>query len=189
MKKEKRKKRALTRSYLLNATYSYLQKFATTEKNLMDVLDRKARRRLPETDHEDLYDQAKVWIAEIVEKSVEQGLVNDRSFAEVRAASLLRSGNSKMKISQKLQAKGVSGEIVSDVMDILSEQHEDIDLLAAVKYARKRRFGAFSLRHDGEEIMEKELASMCRAGFSYGLSSKILTMDNKGLDEILYGIS
>ncbi len=188
MKKQKIKKRALTRSYLLNATYSYLQKFATTEKNLMDVLDRKVRRRLPDTDHEDLYAEAKVWIAEIVEKSVKQGLVNDQTFAETRANSLLRSGNSKMKITQKLLAKGVSSEVVSDVMNILSEHHEDIDLLAAVKYARKRRFGAFSIRHDGEEVMEKELASMCRAGFSYGLARRILTMNYDDLDKILYGV-
>ncbi len=186
MNNEKRKKRLLTREYLLRATYSYLQRFATTEKNLRLVLDRKVRRQLPEFDSEDLYIQAKVWIDEIVQKTVDQKLVNDRLFAEGRAASLIRSGHSKMKASQKLQAKGVAPDMVIEVIEELAEQYEDMDFAAAVKYVRKRRFGAFSLRHEATEVVEKELASMCRAGFSYGTARKILKMTRSELEEILY---
>lgn len=186
MEKGKTKKRALTRDYLVRATYNYLQRFATTERNLRDVLDRKVRRRLPESDSDELYEQAKEWIEDIVQKTVQQNLVNDRQFAEARAASLIRSGNSKMKISQKLQAKGVTPDIVEEVIQGLSEQYEDMDFLAAVKYVRKRRFGAFSNRHDGRDIVEKELASMCRAGFSYTLANRILKMPHEELEELLY---
>lgn len=187
MNKGKSKKRALTREYLVQATYSYLQKFATTEKNLMHVLERKVRRRLPESDSGELYLQAKGWIEDIVQKSVQQNLVNDRQFAGARAASLIRSGNSKMKISQKLLAKGVKPDMVAEVMQNLSEQYEDMDFLAAVKYVRKRRFGTFSIRHDGQEIVEKELASMCRAGFSYSLAYRVLKMPHEDLEDLLYG--
>ena len=190
MNKEKTKKRVgkpkLTRDYLVRATYNYLQRFATTEKNLAVVLERKVRRRLPESDFEDIYQQAQQWIEDIVQKAVRQNLVNDQQFATARAASLIRSGNSKMMISQKLQAKGVSPDLVAEVMQALSEQYEDMDFLAAVKYARKRRFGAFSIRHDGKEIMEKELASMCRAGFSYALTSRTLKMPREELEVVLY---
>jgi len=119
-------------------------------------------------------------------KTVQQKLVDDRQFAEARAASLIRSGNSKMKITQKLLAKGVKPHMVEEVMQNLSEQHEDMDFLAAVKYARKRRFGAFSMRHDGAEPVEKELASMCRAGFSYALAGRILKMPREELEDALY---
>lgn len=186
MKREKPKKRALTREYLVRATYSYLQKYATTEKNLLDVLGRKVRKRLPESDGQELELQAKEWIEDIVHKAVQQNLVNDRQFAEARARSLVRSGNSKMKISQKLQAKGVMPDVVASVMQNLSEQYEDMDFLAAVKYVRKRRFGAFSSHHDGEELVEKELASMCRAGFSYTLVNKVLKMPHEELEDLLY---
>lgn len=186
MNEKKSKKRALSRDYLVRATYSYLQRFATTEKNLTQVLDRKVRLRLPEPDEQDLYSQAKVWIEDIVQKAVQQNLVNDRQFAEARARSLIRSGNSKMKIAQKLQARGVEVNMVSDVMADLSEQYEDMDFLAAVKYVRKRRFGAFSTRHDGQELVEKELASMCRAGFSYIIAGKILRMPHDELEDLLY---
>jgi len=186
MKNEKQKKRLLTREYLLRATYSYLQRFATTEKNLRCVLERKVRRHLPESCSEDLYGQAKGWIDDIVQKTVDQNLVNDRTFAEGRAASLIRSGHSTMKAGQKLQAKGVPPEMVSEVIEELAGQYEDIDFIAAVKYVRKRRFGGFSTRHDGHEIIEKELASMCRAGFSYTTARKILKMTRTELEDILY---
>ena len=182
----KTKKRALSRDYLIKATYSYLQRFATTEKNLRLVLDRKVKRRLPETEAEDAYSQAQDWIEDIVQKAVEQKLVDDRQFAEAKAASLLRSGNSKMKISQKLLAKGVEVDMLADVMADLSEQHQDLDFHSAVKYIKKRRFGAFSHRHDGSSLVEKELASVCRAGFSYSLADKILKMPRQELEEILY---
>lgn len=190
MNKGKSKKHArkstLTRDYLIRATYNYLQRFATTEKNLGRVLDRKVRRRLPDTDCDALYDQAKDWIEDIVHKAVQQNLVNDRQFAHARAASLIRSGNSKMKIIQKLQAKGVTPDVIADVMQNLSDQHEDMDFLAAVKYARKRRFGAFSIRHNGKDIVEKERASMCRAGFSYSLAGRVLNMPHDAMEDILY---
>ncbi len=187
----KPKKRALTRDYLLRATYSYLQRFATTEKNLRDVLARKVRRRLPEqdpeTDNGELYAQTQDWIDDIVQKMVQQNIVNDRQFATSRAMSLIRSGNSAMRVAQKLRARGVMADLVTEVMETLSEQYEDMDFSAAVKYIRKRRFGAFSIRHDGGEIVEKELAAMCRAGFSYGLGSRILKMPREELENILYG--
>ncbi len=189
----KPKNRALTRDYLLRATYSYLQRFATTEKNLRDVLARKVRRRLPEadpeteTDNRELSAQAQGWIEDIVQKAVQQNIVNDRQFATSRAKSLIRSGNSRMKIAQKLRARGVAADLVTEVMEHLSEQYEDMDFLAAVKYVRKRRFGAFSIRHDGREIVEKELASLCRAGFSYGLGNRILKMPREELEDMLYG--
>lgn len=185
--KKHARKSALTRDYLVRATYSYLQRFATTEKNLGSVLDRKARRRLPDTDFDALYLQAQGWIRDIVQKAVQQNLVNDRQFARARAASLIRSGNSRMRTSQKLQAKGVSPDVVAEAMQGLSENHEDMDFLAAVKYARKRRFGDFNIRHNGKDIVKKELASMCRAGFSYTVAGKVLKMPHDELETLLYG--
>ncbi|VAV93084.1 hypothetical protein MNBD_ALPHA02-1238 [hydrothermal vent metagenome] len=184
MEKEAKKKRPLSRDYLVRATYNYLQRFATTEKNLRAVLGRKVHRRMPESDDGAL--QALVWIDEIVQKAVAQNLVNDRQYAEAKARSLMRSGNSTRTIYQKLLAKGIAASLATEVMAALAEEFEDMDFLAAVKYARKRRFGAFSIRHDGNELVEKELASMCRAGFPYELVSRILMMSRVELEDILY---
>jgi len=61
-----------------------------------------------------------------------------------------------------------------------------MDFLSAVKYVRKRRFGAFSRSHGGDELVEKELASLCRAGFSYSLAGRVLRMAREELEDILY---
>ncbi len=186
MKDKKVKKPALTRDYLLRATYSYLQKFATTEKNLRDVLIRKARRRLPVDDDGLLYAEAAVWIDDIVQKAVDRKLVDDHQFALSRAASLARSGNSRQKIIQKLLARGVRADMVEEVMETLAEQHPDMDFIAAVRYARKRRFGAFRADHAGPEFKEKHRAGMCRAGFSFTTADRVLKMSYAELEDVLY---
>ncbi len=141
-----------------------------------------------EENSDSLYDEAQTWIEEIVTRAVEQNLVNDRSFAAAKSASLNRNGNSRRTISHKLQAKGVAPTVVDEVLHDLAEEMDDLDLdyVAAVKYLRKRRFGAFSLRHDGGDIIEKELASLCRAGFSYQMALKVLKMPRDELEEVMY---
>ncbi|MCF8475194.1 MAG: RecX family transcriptional regulator [Emcibacter sp.] len=189
---KKIKKRKVTRDYLVRATYSYLQKFATTEKNLKDVLERKVRRIMAVSDdnvsieHGQLFENTQEWIDDIVAQMVSLNLVNDREYAESRARSLIRNGNSKVMIIQKLRTKGVPSGLIDDIISNLSEQLEDQDALAAVRYIKKRRFGAFNSRHDNSEIIEKELASMCRAGFSYTLGHRTLGMAREELEEILY---
>lgn len=176
----------------MRATYSYLERFATTEKNLRDVLERKVRRILsrhrddPQMAEGPEFEQIKLWIEEIVSTCLEQNLVNDKSYAEARTRSLLRSGNSTMMVGQKLRAKGVSVELIASVLETYEADNPDADYLAAIRYAKRRRFGPFSIRHDGSEVIEKELASLCRAGFSYALAQKILKQSKETLEEKFY---
>jgi len=176
----------LTRDYLLRATYSHLQKFATTEKNLRAVLDRKARRRLPAEAGDELYAEAKKWIDDIVQKAVEQNLVDDYQFALSRARSLVQRGNSAQKIIQKLLALVVGTDMVTAVMEQLAAQYPDMDYRAAVNYARRRRFGAFGSDQGSDNVTEKQRASMCRAGFSYSVASRVLEMSGEELENIVY---
>lgn len=191
-KMKAKKKKALSRDYLIRAAYSYLQRFATTEKNLRDVLDRKVRRRMgpggESEGWEELYREALVWIDEIVQKAVDQNLVNDRTYAEAKSASLNRSGNSRLHIAQKLLAKGIAPDVIEEVLQNMAEgcDKDEFDHNAAVKYVRKRRFGGFSLRHDGTAVLDKELASLCRAGFSYSLAVRVLKMTRLELEEVIY---
>lgn len=176
----------MTREYLLGTAYRYLERFATTEKNLRLILERKARRRLymSETgDSESDLGAAKIWIEEIVRSAVEKNLVNDRQYAIARARALYRSGNSKSLIVRKLLARGVPDALAGDVMAELAQENEGLERLAAIRYIKKRRFGAFSIR-EGEG--EKQLAALCRAGFSYALAREVLKMSRDELEEMLY---
>ena len=59
----------------------------------------------------------------------------------------------------------------------------NVELLAAIKQARKKRLGPFDILQKHEH--EKSLATMARAGFSYDIASKVLEMDLKEAEEMV----
>lgn len=185
--KKNNKKKNITRRYLQGAAYRYLERYATTEANLILVLRRKVDRILLESDdREEKREEAFLWISEIVENCVKNNLVNDRLYAEGRLNSFLITGNSLVVIKNKLRAKGVSPTIISDLIEGVRSDKPTINLISCIKYAKKRRFGPFRVKEIQEKTMSREQASMARAGFSYDESMKVLNGTREELENLLY---
>ena len=83
--------------------------------------------------------------------------------------------------------KGVSLEIINDVVSKAIENTPNINQISAIKYAKKRRFGPFRIRQEDERTNKKELAAMARAGYSYHEAANILKANREDLEDILYG--
>ena len=164
MKKYKYKN--LTKDYLKRSAYRYLEKYATSEANLIFILTRKADKIIAEDESQsDNREHVSEWVKEITASCVKSNLVNDRLYAEARVNSFLNSGNSLAIMKNKLRAKGVPTDIISDVIGAVSLKRPNINLQSCIKYARKRRFGPFRTRNIQETTENKEQASMARAGF------------------------
>ncbi|MDG1859604.1 MAG: hypothetical protein P8I94_10900, partial [Emcibacteraceae bacterium] len=89
MKKYKIRKN-VTRSYLQGAAYRYLERYATTEANLIFILKRKAERIISNLeDQEGMREEADEWINDIVCDCVKHRLVNDKLYAESRVRSFI----------------------------------------------------------------------------------------------------
>lgn len=194
MKKQNyNKSRKITREYLVGAAYRYLEKFASTQGKLKEILRRKTDKILYESEiyaaeeKADISSQADIWIDEITVKAVAQGLINDYSYSLTKARSLIRSGNSTSQVTQKLFAKLVPSEMIDRVLEEVNQEMPEANKFAAAKYIRKRRFGGFRLRVKDEKAIEKEKSSMYRAGFEFGLVEDILKMDLKELEDIIFG--
>lgn len=97
-----------------------------------------------------------------------EGRLNDALFAQSKATTLARRGNSRAGIRAKLAGKGVRG------VDV-----EVDELAACCAYVRRRRLGAF-----GSVDTQKALARLCRAGFPMGLAKRVLAMS---ADEVREG--
>ncbi|MCB8840051.1 regulatory protein RecX [Aurantimonas sp. VKM B-3413] len=153
--------------WLMRSAAHYLERYASSTENLRRVLERKVMRRAaargesPEG-HEPL-------IAATVDRFVELGLLDDRSFAEARMASLRRRGTSRVMTAAKLREKGVNAETVAAV---LSGDETD-EAAAARAYARRRRLGPWRLRERSER-RERDIAAMIRAGYAYGLAATVI---------------
>ncbi|MEP4380048.1 MAG: RecX family transcriptional regulator [Alphaproteobacteria bacterium] len=169
--KPRRKPKPATPERLRKAALSYIDRYATSAANLQEVLMRRVRRsaRLHGTDMA----EATGWADDIVRDFVARKLVNDRLYAENRAASLHRSGASRRKIEMSLKVKGVGGADISAALEALEEADPDAEFTAACRHAQRRRLGPWR-RDDRAARRDRDLAAMARAGFGYRMASQVI---------------
>lgn len=181
----KRKPKKVSEAYLERAALHYLGRFNSSESNLIQVLERKVRRRNDE--NAIATGEQKQWIHNVVSKCVRLGYVNDVLYAKQRAEALLRKGKPTRVIQQDLKFKGIAEELAILTVRELSEDDDvDPDAQAAAAYVRRRRFGAYRRETaDIEQKREKEIAAMMRAGFRYEMINKTLDMSDDEIIDLL----
>ncbi|MBD1545797.1 regulatory protein RecX [Roseibium aggregatum] len=169
-----RKYRLPTEDRLTRAAIHYLDRYSSSLENLRKVLTRKVKRaatangRAPE-EFREIVDQ-------VVEKCRRAGMVDDRTYAETKLAGLRRRGRSKRQIEATLASKGVDRDLIATVVD----QDNTSDLEAAQTYARRRKLGPWRTRGQREERREKDMAALCRAGYSYDIARKVIDAADDG---------
>lgn len=168
----RRPPRRVTPGYLENAALHYLQRFASSSANLRRVLMAKVERsaRAHGTDRE----EGARWVDALVERYLRSGLLDDRAYAEARAASLHRRGASARTIREKLATKGIDrDQAAAAVAAVDADVPGDMDLAAATALARRRRLGPFR-REDREAHRQRDLAALGRAGFDYETARRVV---------------
>lgn len=188
---EQDKQKKVTREALTGAAYRYLERFASTEAQLVKVLRARIDREIKASGDHELARGAYAVAAEVARRCVELGLVNDRLYGEAKARRLLARGKPLGRISGELAAKGLGrADIEAALVSLKVETGgDDPDFAAAVAYARRRRLGPFS-RPEIEPLDDaaqaarrrREYAAMARAGFGYDLSRRVL--EAAGLEEL-----
>ncbi len=144
----------------------YLGRYASSAENLRRVLTRRVRRRSPEA-----VPAAAPFIAALVARYRESGLLDDAAYASSRVASLHRRGESIRAMRARLAAKGVPAANVADAVSGLRAAAPDPDLAAACVFARRRRLGPFR-RAAADHA--RELGAFARAGFSRRVAEAVL---------------
>ena len=143
---------------------AYVARFATSEARLAGYLRRKAWRRADPT-------EASVWISHICAKLVGLGLVDDRSFADMRARSLVGRGFGARRIGAALYQAGINEEISGNVIAGYADQAPEL----AADFARRRRIGPYSGLAASPDAFRKALGRMMRAGHDYAAARAALT--------------
>ena len=182
---QRRSSKPVTKAYLERAALHYLGRFSSTRANLIQVLERKIRRRNEENSAPTT--EQMEWADSVAEKCVAYGYVDDALYARQRMAALLRKGKPLRVIAQDLRHKGVADDIAQDAFaEAQEDPGKDLDLLAAASYMRRRRFGAFR-RNLGttDDKVEKEKAAMMRAGFPYKLVTEVMAASEEDLLNLL----
>jgi regulatory protein len=160
---------------LYQAALSYVARYAATEAGLRRILARRIDRwahAQPDPDAtQPIVHAARAAIDTVVERLAKTGALSDTTFAENRARSLVRRGQSNRAIQMRLIAKGVA----PDTARTASKTDTETELAAALVLARKRRVGPYR-RSDSADatIRKKELALLARAGFSRDIAQQVL---------------
>jgi len=174
-------------SWLHNAGLYYLQRFAASSGHFRTVMRRKINRSCahhPEQDREECYSL----LDELIAKFERAGLLDDKIYARGSVISLRRRGLSARAIGAKLQAKGLSSSQIEAAMaEHDSGEHDDSELLAALRAARRKRIGPFetAAKQEIEQQDQKALAALARAGFSYEICRRALDLPRDDAETLL----
>ena len=179
-KRRKKIPRKLSVASIENAALYYLGRYATSSENLRQVLERKIIRASKH--HETNIKACTRFVGDLIQRYLENGILNDKIYAQAQAASMNRRGKSLRAIRSRLRQKALSSEIIDKAIEVLTDQVGTPDLSAAIAYARKRRLGPYRKNVHSQSNLDKELATLARSGFSYSLALHIVKAKN--IDEL-----
>lgn len=166
--------RKMTKTRLQNIALYYLERFDSSAAGLRQVLKRRVfnyARSVPDFDTS----EAEGWIEEIVSRFGELGYINDNRYAGFKIDNYLLAGKPERYIRRKMQQKGVSEDIVDDIL-----QNREFDEEAmALRFASKKKIGPFRPDEESRRLnRQKDLAALIRAGFAYDTAAKIIGAEN-----------
>ncbi len=169
----------------------YLERFATSSANLRRVLLRRVRRstELHGTDAE----AGAQLVDALIQRFLGSGLLDDRTYAEAKSASLHRRGTSARAIAAKLAGKGVGRSLIGAVLGETDDEagyapRPGGDLAAAAALARRRRLGPYRDPAAREANRLKDFGAFARAGFSRSVAGRILdAADPAAVEALLRG--
>lgn len=174
-KRKRRNPRKISERYLENSGAYYLERYGSSTDNFRRVMRRKIHRsaEFHEQNPEDFYPM----LEKVIEKFQDMKILNDALYSFHKVRSLRNRGTSARMIQSRLMQKGLSSDQIEQALQQYNNEADaapkDSERQAAEKYARKRRLGPFREPYDPER-MEKDMASMARAGFSYDIIKDIL---------------
>jgi regulatory protein len=168
--------RKATPAYLEKAALHYLERYASSEANLRQVLLRKVERsaRAHGTDREAGSEAVEALLARLRDA----GYLDDAAYARGRAVGLHRAGHSVRAIQARLRQKGVDPDTAAQALEQLEDEAEAPELAAALRYARKRRLGPYRAEAERDVKAERDLAALARKGFSLDLARRVVLCED-----------
>ena len=170
----------MTRVGLEGAALRYLERFDCSVSRLRKVLSERIAKAACAGVAEAA--AAPAIVEELLERYQSSGLVNDERFAKNFAARQRDRGASRRMIEMKLRARGITSEVVEQLLP--RNESAQGELEAAQAFAKRRRLGPHRKPETRDEYRRKDLMAMARAGFSYDTASRVVGNSKSADDEL-----
>ena len=120
---------------LRNSAISYLARYEVSEFQFKNTMKRKLsyfENNLNESEKDKLINLIK-------SEMVSSHFIDDDRFAQAKVRSIRRQGGSKRFIFAKLNEKGVSKDVIQSALNIVDENDENAEIIAAVNFIKKKK--------------------------------------------------
>ena len=155
---------------LVPAALAYVARYAASTARLRLVLQRKADRRTATWETPPLPGEVADAIETAVARLAALGLLNDPEYAAAQARTYRARGESISMIKGRLLAKGIEPADIAPALDQFEDEEQD----AAIRFAKRKRLGPYRLRPGKPDQRQRDIASLCRAGFSVRIARGII---------------
>ena len=156
-----------------NFSYSYLEKYSPSKQQLRIHLFKKLikinQRKSSKKEIFNLIDS-------VITSLVDQKLLSDRYYSDVKSKAFLKRGYSLNKIRYNLIKKGIDEKYIKDSISKIKENESDPDFFSAIKLCKKRRIGPSREESNRTLFYKKDISILARSGFSYEISKKVLSI-------------
>ena len=165
---------------LRKSAMSYLARYEVSEFQFKSTMKRKLsyfENNLNESEKDKLINQIKL-------EMVLSRFIDDERYAETKVRTIRRQGGSKRLIFAKLNEKGISKDVIQTALNIVDENHENAEIIAAVNFIKKKNIGVFyKNKKIGDEIdsytlKDKWYGALARRGFSLVIVKKVLDIED-----------
>lgn len=163
MRQERRPPPPLNAAALDRLALRYVERFATTRGKLADYLHRKIRERGWDGEAADPH--------ALAQRMADLGYIDDRIYAESKAAALGRKGMGARRVTMALRQAHIDAADAEDMAPGIEERADE----AALIFAKRKRIGPFGPPNDDRAVRDKQLAAMLRAGHSFETARRIVS--------------
>ena len=161
---------------LKDLAYNYLEKYSPSKQQLKVHLLKKYLTKIKGT-------KSKREVSDIIDEIInhleKNKIIDDELYADSKARMFLRRGYSINKINLSLRNKGVKNDLIKKSIDKIKENNIEPDFVSALKLCKKRRIGAVRPQANRELFYKKDMGILARGGFSFGLSKRVLDLEEK----------
>ena len=159
----------------------HLERFASSAANLRRVLMRRVQRSAQVHGTDPAAGAAAV--EALIKRFLGAGMLDDKLYAEARAARLHRRGASARKIAASLAEKGIDRGLIGAALDESDGEgghsaRPGGDLAAAAALARRRRLGPYRPPEQRTEFRQKDMGTFARAGFGRSIAERVLNAES-----------
>ena len=167
---------------LRNFAYAYLEKYSPSKQQLRTYLFKKSlKKNYKISNKKELFHL----IDEVISTLVDQQLLSDKYYSDIKSKAFLRRGYSLNKIVYSLKSKGLEERFIKNSIEKIKNEKTDPDFISAIKICKKKRIGPMRLGANRELFYKKDMGILARSGFSYDISKKILSMEQKEFKKLL----